>query len=151
MSDAAATDLRCRECGARLQPTQEWCSLCHAPRVQPNPVDESVRSTDADSAATDKDSADSIHQLEGSSEEPRPGGHRRRAARSDSKRTRLVAAGLLVAVAVSGGAVALSTGGSSKSKDHGSPAGKPPAGTTFGVLPGAGTPTNIPLPGRISR
>ena len=138
------SDLRCRQCGARMQPAEQWCSLCHAPKQAAVP---GPRSGESD--ATD--------QTAGT---PQPGRRRSKHAapsagkpRLGSTRSRVLTAAVVVAVAGTGTAIALSAGGgSSAAHQHEvSPAGKPPSGTTFGVLPGKGTPSNIPLPGRVSR
>lgn len=145
MSDAPAADLRCRECGARMQPSQEWCTLCLARRDPPETTDKT--SGDVDSTPTAGAVKD---RVEAAGEETHHRGHRKRALRSSATRNRLAVGGVLFAVVMTGGAIALSAGRTG-GHHQGSPAGKPPAGTTFGVLPGAGTPSSGLLPGRVSR
>ena len=141
------SDLRCRQCGARMQPAAEWCSLCHTSVA-------SAESVEADPTAA----VPGPRSAQPYATAPPSRGHRKHAApdarkpRLASKRSRLITAAVLVAVVGTGTGIALSVSGRSDKAQHDvSPAGKPPSGTTFGVLPGTGTPSNIPLPGRVSR
>ncbi len=86
------SDLRCRQCGARLQPAAKWCSLCHSPTGEAKPAPEQVREPQAIPAVDPT---------------PKRRGHRRDDGTQPTKRRWIGAiAALAVAAAVTGAIVA---------------------------------------------
>jgi uncharacterized OB-fold protein len=102
------SDLRCPQCGARMQPAAQWCSLCHSPTAEAKPALEHAREPETIPAV---DPA------------PKRRGYRRDDGTEQTKRRWIGAiAALAVAAAVTGAIVAWS----GSNGDH--PAHKPGVG-----------------------
>lgn len=135
------SDLRCRQCGARMQPTAEWCSLCHTRKA---PLVSEADGALADEAAEPTSTASTLDP-QADEERPRQGGGHRKATR----RPRAIAGAAIASTVAVIVAIVLSTGSGSH------PSGNVPHAPkhdTLGVPSGVtGIPANGRIPTRISR
>jgi hypothetical protein len=136
------SDLRCRQCGARMQPTAEWCSLCHTRKAA---LVAAGGTSLADEALEPTSTSSSLDSPPEEAHPRRGGEHRKRTRRPQAMAGAAIAATAAVVVAV-----VLSVGSSGSHSSDKPP--HAPKHNNLGIPSGVtGIPTNGRIPTRISR